>query len=381
MKGAAMLIYIVKPNDTLRSIARRYGTAAEKLAYINQLSLPNRLAPGMSLIIPCEHQSPRCEAEVNACVYPGVNSAALDCALPQLSSLSPFSYSFDRSGAIIPIDASRLVTAAKTAGAAPLMVVANIEEGRFSAALAHGVLSEDAPREALIRGIGEELKNGGFAGVSVDFEHLYPFDRECYSRFIELLAPELHALGYYVYVALAPAASGGEQGPLCAAHDYVRIGRAADRVILMACEWGHAYSEPQAVSAVNRIRPALDYAVTQISPGRILLGFSCCAYSRTLPWRQDTPASVLSNATAVSLAISTGSEIHFDARAKAPYFNYTDVSGVRHSVWLEDARSIDERLRLVREYGLGGISVRTAGLFYRPLWELIRANITSERLC
>lgn len=375
-----MLIYIVKPNDTLRAIARRCGTDAEKLACLNQLSLPGRLTPGMSLIIPRERQSPRYEAEVNACVYPGVSSASLNYALPQLSSLSPFSYSFDSSGAIIPIDVSRLVAAARAAGAAPLMVVANTEEGRFSAALAHSVLAQGASREALIRGIGETLKSGGFAGVSIDFEHLYPFDRDVYSRFIELLSSELHALGYYVYVALAPAAGSDEQGHLCDAHDYAQIGRAADRVILMACEWGHAYSEPQAVSPVYRIRTALDCAVTAISPGKILLGLSCCAYSRTLPWRQGVPGAVLSSATAVSLAVATGSEIHFDTRAKAPYFNYTDVSGVRHSVWFEDARSTDERLRLVREYGLGGISVRTADSLYIPLWELICADFVSEKL-
>ena len=148
----------------------------------------------------------------------------------------------------------------------------------------------------------------------------------------------------------------------------------------MTYEWGYTYGEPQAISPVNRIRQVLDYAVTAMPAGKILMGFSNYAYNWTLPWRQGTAAAVLSNAGAVSLAVGTGSEIRFDERAQAPYFNYTDASGKRHVVWFEDARSVDARLRLVREYGLAGISVWTADRLYRPLWELVRAHFVPEKL-
>ncbi len=375
-----MLIYIVRPDDTLRSIARRYGSTAEYLAYINQLSDPGRLVPGMSIIIPLDRSPARYEAEVNAYVYPDVSTAALDCAMPLLTTLGPFSFGFNAAGTLTPPDVSRLVAAARGAGVAPMMVVTNTESGAFSGALAHGVLTRSEAQDELVQGIRDTLKNAGFAGVNVDFEHLYSFDRDSYSRFIERLVSELHPLGYYVYVSLAPTVGGDGHGLLCAAHDHAFIGKTADRVILLACEWGHAYAEPQAVSSVERIRSALDCVVTEIPSGKILMGFSNCAYNRVLPWRQGTPATVLPNATAVALAVGTGSEIHFDERAKAPYFNYTDVSGVRHTVWFEDARSVDARLRLVREYSLAGINVRTADRLYRPLWELVRAHFVPGKL-
>lgn len=374
-----MLIYIVRPDDTLRSIARRYGSTAEYLAYINQLSDPGRLVPGMSIIIPIDQPPARYEAEVNACVYPDVSTSALDCALPLLTTLGPFSFGFNAAGILTPPDVSRLITAARGAGVAPMMVMTNTESGAFSGALAHSVLTQSEAQDELVRGIRDTVKSGGFAGVNVDFEHLYSFDRDSYSRFIERLVSELHPLGYYVYVSLAPTSGCEEQGLLCAAHDHAFIGKIADRVILMACEWGYAYGEPQAVSSVERIRAALNHAVNAMPGGKILMGFSNCAYNRVLPWRQGAPATV-PTATAVALAVGTGSEIHFDERAMAPYFNYTDVSSVRHTVWFEDARSIDARLRLVREYGLAGISVRTADRLYRPLWELTRARLMPEKL-
>lgn len=375
-----MLIYIVRPNDTLWGIARRYGSTAEYLALINQLADPARLVPGMTIIIPLESPPPRTAMEVNAYVYPNVSAASLDYALPSLTWLSPFSYSFDSAGNIAPINVSRLVSAARSTGTAPLMVLTNLgESGGFSSELGHTVLTQQGPQDALIRNIIQIMRQNGFRGLNVDFEYLYPFDRDSYSQFIARLVSELHPLGYYVFVALAPKVSRDQQGLLYSAHDYEAVGRAADRVILMTYEWGYTYGAPQAVSPVDRIRQVLDYAVTAIPPGKILMGFSNYAYNWTLPWKQGTAASSLSNASAVSLAVSTGSGIKFDEAAQAPYFNYTDSAGKRHVVWFEDARSVDARLRLVREYGLAGISVWTADRLYRPLWELIQAKFSVDK--
>ena len=54
-----MQIYIVRPGDSLYSVARRFGTNESRLAEINQLSDPSRLAIGMSLVIPGGEESAR----------------------------------------------------------------------------------------------------------------------------------------------------------------------------------------------------------------------------------------------------------------------------------------------------------------------------------
>lgn len=56
-----MQIYIVRPGDSLYSVARRFGTNESRLAEINQLSDPSRLAIGMSLVIPAARR-PRAAA-------------------------------------------------------------------------------------------------------------------------------------------------------------------------------------------------------------------------------------------------------------------------------------------------------------------------------
>ena len=131
---------------------------------------------------------------------------------------------------------------------------------------------------------------------------------------------------------------------------------------------------------MNRIRRVLDYAVTVMPAGKILLGFSNYAYDWTLPWQQGTAARVLSNAGAQELAASRWAEIRYDTKAEAPWFNYTDPAGKRHVVWFEDARSIRARLKLVEEYGLAGVSIWTADRLWRPIYELMGSMYSVEKL-
>ena len=131
---------------------------------------------------------------------------------------------------------------------------------------------------------------------------------------------------------------------------------------------------------MNRIRRVLEYALTEMPAGKILMGFSNYAYDWTLPWKQGTAARVLSNAGAQELAASRWAEIQYDQTAGAAWFNYTDTAGRRHVVWFEDARSIRARLALVEEYGLAGISIWTADRLWRPIFALLEERFGVEKI-
>ena len=134
------------------------------------------------------------------------------------------------------------------------------------------------------------------------------------------------------------------------------------------------------MSPVNRIRRVLEYALTEMPAGKILMGFSNYAYDWTLPWKQGTAARVLSNAGALELAASRWAEIRYDETAQAAWFNYTDTGGRSHVVWFEDARSIRARLALVEEYGLAGISIWTADRLWRPIYALLEERFGVEKI-
>ena len=376
-----MQIYEVKAGDSLWAIARRFGTSTETLRLLNQLGDPSRLVIGQSLLVPGGDAAPRRPIEVNAYVYPNVQDSVLSGTLPYLTALSPFSHSVEASGALRPLRDERLIEAAYAEQAAPLLVVTNLaESGGFSSDLAHTVLTDEAVQDRLLENIVALIREKDYYGLNLDFEYLYPFDRDSYSNFVRRAAERLHMLGCPVATALAPKESAAQEGLLYAAHDYEAHGRYADRVILMTYEWGYLYGAPQAISPVDRIRRVLDYAVGAIPAGKILMGLSNYAYDWTLPWRQGTAARLLSNAGAQELAVSRGAEIRFDKKAEAPWFNYVDAEGLTHVVWFEDARSVRARLRLVEEYGLAGVSIWTADRLWQPIPALIESLYSVEKI-
>lgn len=375
-----MRIFVVRRGDSLYSIAKNFGVSAGELAYINQLSDPSRLTVGQAIVIP-DMQSPKTEIEVNGYAYPNISDEQLDEVLPQLTFLCPFSWHIDAAGGITPIEDERMIEKAYANSTAPLLTLTNIgPSGGFSGDIAHSIFTDMAVQDTLVTNILAALRQRGYYGVNLNIEYVQPYDREGYNNFLRRLSGTLHEKGYYLSSAIAPKESDEQYGILYTAHDYAAHGRYCDRVIIMTYEWGYTYSAPRAVSPVDRMRRVIDYAVTKIPPGKILLGFSNYGYNWTLPWKQGQAASVISNAAAANLAASVYAEIKFDEAAQAPFFNYTDPSGVRHEVWFEDARSVKARLGLVSEYGLAGISIWTINLRNRAGFAVLESTYGGEKI-
>ena len=47
------------------------------------------------------------------------------------------------------------------------------------------------------------------------------------------------------------------------------------------------------------------------------------------------------------------------------------MEGHHYSVWLEDARSIEEKMKIVAEYDIAGVSAWSLGGEYPDVWEVI----------
>ena len=215
-----MQIYIVRPGDSLYSVARRFGTNESRLAEINQLSDPSRLAVGMSLVIPVGDEAARGSIEVNAYDYPNVSSEVLEETNPYLTYLCPFCYSARADGSLSGIDDERLISIARSGQTAPLMVVTNLSESSgFSSDIAHSLLTDEAAQSALLENITAVLREKNYYGLNINFEYIYPFDQDSYSQFVARAAERMHALGYPVSTALAPKESAEQGGLLYTAHD------------------------------------------------------------------------------------------------------------------------------------------------------------------
>ena len=417
-----MLIHVVKPGDTVYSIALEYGIPMSQLILDNGLETSSRLAVGQALVVQFPTQThtvqpretlasiaaayqlplrqlyrnnpilggipeiypgqtlvlaydstPEATLSVNGYAYPFIDPALLQSTVPYLTYLTPFTYGFTPDGTLVELDDEALLAAARQGGAAPLMHLSTLtEEGGFSNELAHLALTQPAVQDTLVDNLEAMLVQKGYRGLDVDFEYVYAEDAGAYAAFLGRLTERLNPLGYPVIAALAPKIAADQPGTLYEGHDFAAIGAAVNQVLLMTYEWGYTAGPPMAVSPLPNVRTVLDYAVTEIPPEKIFLGLSNYGYDWPLPFVQGvTRAPSISNQRAIELAIEHDVAIQYDETAQAPFFHYTAADGTIHEVWFEDARSLSARLSLIAEYGFQGAGIWNLMRPFSQLWLVI----------
>lgn len=419
-----MLIHVVKPGDTVYSIALEYGIPMSQLILDNGLETSSRLAVGQALVVQFPTQThtvqpretlasiaaayqlplrqlyrnnpilggipeiypgqtlvlaydstPEATLSVNGYAYPFIDPALLQSAVPYLTYLTPFTYGFTPDGTLVELDDEALLAAARQGGAAPLMHLSTLtEEGGFSNELARLALTQPAVQDTLVDNLEAMLVQKGYRGLDVDFEYVYAEDAGAYAAFLGRLTERLNPLGYPVIAALAPKIAADQPGTLYEGHDFAAIGAAVNQVLLMTYEWGYTYGPPMAVAPLPNVRQVVEYALTEIPASKIWLGVPLYGYDWPLPFVQGrTKAQSISPQEAVSRAVRHGVDIQYSEQAQAPWYRYTDGYGITHEVWFEDARSIQAKLALIPEYGLYGVGYWNLMRPFPQNWRVLNA--------
>lgn len=350
-------VYYVKAGDTLANIAEAKGISLWRLLQNNpQIENPDLIYPGQRLVISFE-DTPTKTISLNGYAYPNIDRDILRETLPYLTYLTIFSYGFTNNGDLLTIDDEYLIAEAKRYGAGAIMLISALtENGAFSNELASRLINTPEMQENFINNVIENMKQKGYIGLDMDFEFIYPEDAEAYAALIEKLRTRLNAEGFFVFVALAPKTSRNQQGLLYEGHNYPALGASANVELIMTYEWGYTYGPPMAVAPLNKVREVVEYAVSEINPNKIYMGVPNYGYDWLLPYvRGESRAESISNVEAVDRAFSNNAEILFDPVAESPHYNYFK-EGAQHEVWFEDAESINAKADLASEFNLAGLS-------------------------
>jgi spore germination protein len=374
--GTVLLIpprtHTVQRGEALAQIAARYGTTVQEILRVNRIADPNVISPGVVLTIP--PSKPIIEANAFT-IDPGEKGAQEVREVGRhLTYASPFAYTIRADGGLNPFNDSAIIQAATAERVAPMMAITNFTYKDPGSRLARTILSDTQLQNRLLDNVIRTMREKGYRGLNIDFENVYPSDRERYNQFLQRAVERLHREGYFVSTSLAPKTSGEQKGLLYEAHDYPTHGRIVDFVVLMTYEWGYRLGPPQAISPIHQIRRVIDYAVSVIPRNKIFMGFQVYARDWVLPHVQGQEAETFSPQEAVERAIRYGAVIQYDPIAASPFYRYVDGQGRAHEVWFEDARSAQAKFELVKEYQLRGVSYWVLGYPYPENWVLLEDN-------
>lgn len=368
------LEYIVQNGDTISSISRQFNMSPINLMKDNDLGNAQGLVVGMPLMIQGQNQKLG-TIEVNGYIVPEnpeIDTAVVNEAAAGLTYLTPSNYIVNADGSLRPFDDEAIVAAGKANGTRLLMSISNAGGPGFDPERAHVIFSSIEVQDILFNNVLQVMQEKGYSGLNINFEMLYPEDRQLYNDFLRRAVDFFHLYDYPVSTALVPKTYDMTTGKWWGGHDYKAQGAILDFVIVMTYDWGCGACPPMAVAPVNEIRKVLDYAVTVIPRDKILMGVPFYGFDWKLPFETGDMGRLVDYTKALQKAAEMGSEIQFDFLAQVPYFYYFSPEGIRHVVWFEDARSFRAKYNLVDQYGLRGVSYWVLGLSAPQNWVVLR---------
>ncbi|MDR0958608.1 MAG: hypothetical protein LBM16_05295 [Clostridiales bacterium] len=286
-----------------------------------------------------------------------------------LDVLSPTWFSFDReklNGDIINIGDKGYVDWAHNQG---YQVWALITDN-FDYEVSSAVLTDTSIREHVARQLLTFVSLYDLDGINIDFEMVRETDAEYFIQFIRELAPLLHAQGAVLSVDMyVPTASNRY-------YNRSEVGKAADYIIVMAYD-EHWSTSPVSgpVASIGFVERGITATLEEVPKEKILLGLPY--YVRV--WAEDKSTGEVSSSAysmqrGKEIFDSAGAEFIWDDSSKSYYAEYTDKDGdteILNRVWLEDERSIEEKLKLFKYYDLAGVAGWKRNLETEGVWALI----------
>ncbi len=281
----------------------------------------------------------------------------------QMDLVSPFWFSVNANGTVSNGGWNwNKVMQTSHDGGAKVLALFNNADGN------NNVLYDATARRKAAQTITAAVIQNGLDGAVLDFESLDPSMRDGLTALVRDLAGRLHANGKLLAVAVGPKWSSDDSlNDGAAAYDYRSLGSLADYVQIMTYDQHNQDTAAGPVAALPWVESVAKYAVTQIPASKILLGVA--GYGYEWPARDDW--GVIYARDAVSLAASRNAPVIWDDKAQEAHFTYWDNAGTAHTVWFENSYSVEQKLDVVRQYGLGGIALWRLGQEDSRFWSVL----------
>ena len=247
-------------------------------------------------------------------------------------------------------------------------IVSNAEAG---IKITSNILNSYTKRQELIQKIVEKCAQYDIDGINIDFENMYQADKDKFSRFIIELMPRMQEMGVVLSVDVT-APDGAPNWSFC--YDRNVIGHVADYLVFMAYDqYGTSSPEPGTTAGLNWVEKSLQKIIEydEVDTEKIILGMPF--YTRQWTIKQDgkVESSVVSM---INTKIPTNVEKLWDDTLKQYYIEYKSGKNTI-KMWIEDGKSIKEKVSLVTKYNLGGTSCWRKDMETSNVWTIIREEL------
>ena len=230
-------------------------------------------------------------------------------------------------------------------------------------------LSSTAARQNIISQLIQAAKDVGMDGINVDFESLSEDVGIHFLEFLRELSIECHKNNLVLSV------DNPVPEDFTSHYDRAEQGRVVDYVIIMGYDEHYVGSEAGSVASLPWVEQGIQDTLDEVPAERVINAIPF--YTRL--WR-TTGGNVTSEAIGMDQAQQTiadnNVETYWDKTTSQNYGKY-DIDNSTYQIWLEDAQSVAEKVKLVSKYDLAGVSAWKLGFENSGIWQVISDNLNN----
>ena len=232
-----------------------------------------------------------------------------------------------------------------------------------------GTLSSTAARQNIISQLIQAAQDVGMDGINVDFESLSEDVGTHFLEFLRELSIECHKNNLVLSV------DNPVPEDFTSHYDRAEQGRVVDYVIIMGYDEHYVGSEAGSVASLPWVEQGIQDTLDEVPAERVINAIPF--YTRL--WR-TTGGNVTSEAIGMDQAQQTiadnNVETYWDKTTSQNYGKY-DIDNSTYQIWLEDAQSVAEKVKLVSKYDLAGVSAWKLGFENSGIWQVISDNLNN----
>ena len=230
-------------------------------------------------------------------------------------------------------------------------------------------LSSTAARQNIISQLIQAAQDVGMDGINVDFESLSEDVGIHFLEFLRELSIECHKNNLVLSV------DNPVPEDFTSHYDRAEQGRVVDYVIIMGYDEHYVGSEAGSVASLPWVEQGIQDTLEEVPAERVINAIPF--YTRL--WK-TTGGNVTSEAIGMDQAQQTiaesNVETYWDKTTSQNYGKY-DIDNSTYQIWLEDAQSVAEKVKLVSKYDLAGVSAWKLGFENSGIWQVISDNLNN----
>ena len=226
------------------------------------------------------------------------------------------------------------------------------------------LFASTAARKKLIASLMKDAQTYGFDGINLDVEGIKASAGPHYVQFIRELSVDCRKAGLVLSIdSYVPASYS-------AFYNWAEQGRVADYVVMMGYDEHFAGGEAGSVASIGYEKQGITDLLKQVPKEKLISAIPF--YTRI--WKEDA-----SGTSSQSVGISSAKEwveinqveLYWQEDL-GQYYGELEKDGVNYEIWMEEERSLELKMQLIRDNGLAGVACWRLGLEPADVWDVVK---------